>query len=152
MFYLEIWNNNLGRTGNPDFYMSTQYDDLDDKPWEQGLIDINGINYAIDRPHGGMVKAKFGTIQLLPTVTCTDYIGVNIYYQSELLYAGVAFIKERTRTALTFELFSDAPVVQIDSELDYTGGTHSLISIFQDFCDTQVPAWTLCSNGSVDGF
>ena len=130
MFLLEIWNNNV-RTGDPDFRVSTQYLPWTN-PWDEGLIDIHGVNHSIDSPHGGMIRASFGSFTTLPTILAEDYIGVKIYYSNTdeagkfLLFDGVGFIKSRTRTVFAYDLFTDLPNTIIPAGgVNYTDGTYT---------------------------
>ena len=157
MFLVEIYNDN-DKTGDPDFRLSTEYLAFD-HPWDSGLVDIQGINYVVDSVQGGMIRAKYGALSFLPTIVAEDFIGVDIYYTNSdeasklLLFSGVGYIKSRTRTLFSYDLFTDAPNVQIDADLGFTngdyptsgdGGDWDLIKIFQSYTDSV--GWTLDSS------
>ncbi len=154
MFLLELWNGAV--SGEPDFRLSTQYVPLT-HPWDEGLIDITGMNYVIDQPHGGMIRSQYGTFTVLPSVVAEDYVSVRIYYtnsteeNASLLFEGVAITQSRTRTVCTYDLFSDAPNVRIgDDNVDFSlgsypgGGDWDLIRVFESYCDYF--GWTLVSD------
>jgi len=151
MFLVEIWDSVAGvidKSATPDFRISTQYYAFTD-PWDEGLIDISGISYGVDTPHGGMIRSKFGILTVLPTVTSVEYIGVDVFYSNgddtdkQLLFSGVAYVNSRTRTVISYDLFTNAPNVQIETELSFNSGTDTLVSVFSDYC-TKV-GWTLIS-------
>lgn len=149
MFLVEIWNSGTSRAGAPDFRVSTEYYPLTYQ-WHEGVAGLDGMSLEVDTPHGGMVRNKYGILTLIPTILATDFISLDISYSNtneaakKLLFRGVGYVNSRTRTSASFDLFTDVPNVEITADIDYTGGTHTLISIFQAYCTSA--GWTLNSS------
>jgi len=147
MFLVEIWEN-YEKTGAPDYRLSLNFEDLEHQ-WNQGLVDVSKIAYELPTPYGGIIKPSTGTLNIFPEIVSNDFIGVNIYYTNTneanaiLLVTGVAYVNSRTSTLTTYDIYSDAPNIQIDSDLDYTGGSYTIVDIFQEYCTAF--GWTLDS-------